>query len=178
MGDAVPLLVVGDRQTEIGAEVDDVADDVDERSGDGLRLAVRKGEEDDVEAGEVAGRDLLVDQARDTRRPATGTAPPATPALVSAVTAVTSISGWPASNRSSSAPVYPDPPTIAARYAMAHTIQENAYLCQGFPDHVRRRWRVPHTESTAPPIMSLTATIHSVTSRPVWLTSTTTLLGS
>ena len=40
---AVPLLVVGDREPEVGAEVDDVADGVDEVGGDRLRLAVRAG---------------------------------------------------------------------------------------------------------------------------------------
>ena len=60
---AVPLLVVGDGQPEVGAEVDHVTDGVDEIPRDRLRLAVGQAEEHEVEAGEVGRGDLLVGQA-------------------------------------------------------------------------------------------------------------------
>ena len=71
-----------------------------------------------------AGVDRLVGEALVGGGRATGTArPPRRPAFESAVTWATSISGWPARRRRSSAPVYPDPPTTAARYAMEQYTQ-------------------------------------------------------
>ena len=63
VGLAVPLLVVADRQPEVGAEVDDVGDGVDQIGGDRLRPAVREAQERDVEAGEVGRRHRLVGEA-------------------------------------------------------------------------------------------------------------------
>jgi hypothetical protein len=44
--------------------------------------------------------------------------------------------------------------------------------------HARRSRRTPNPSSTVPPITNFTATIHSVTLRPVWLSSVTIELGS
>jgi len=50
----VPGLVVGVGQPEVGAQVDDVTDRIDERASDGLRLPVGQRQEDDVEAREIS----------------------------------------------------------------------------------------------------------------------------
>ena len=52
---AVPLLVHARRQPEVGAQVHDVRDAVDERGGDQLRLAVRECDEGDVDTGQIRG---------------------------------------------------------------------------------------------------------------------------
>ena len=52
---AVPLGVVRRRQPEVGAEIDEVRDRVDELRGELLRLPVREREEDEIELGERAG---------------------------------------------------------------------------------------------------------------------------
>jgi hypothetical protein len=52
----VPALVHARRQPEIGAQVHHVADALDERRSDQLRLAVRKCDEGDVEPGEIGRR--------------------------------------------------------------------------------------------------------------------------
>jgi hypothetical protein len=52
---AVPALVHVRRQTEIGAQVHDMADALDERPRDQLRLAVWKCDEGDVDPGEIGG---------------------------------------------------------------------------------------------------------------------------
>ena len=138
---AVPLFVVGARKPEVGAEVDEVPDGVDQRSRDRLRLAVRQGEEDHIEAGEVAGLQRRVHERRVGRGERREQLRHGAPTFESAVTCTTSMSGWPASRRRSSAPVYPDPPTTAARYAMPNTIQVTAYLCQPGAAPCRRRRR-------------------------------------
>ena len=52
---AVPALVHARRQPEVGAQVHDVRDAVDERGGDQLRLAVRECDEGDVDTGQIRG---------------------------------------------------------------------------------------------------------------------------
>ena len=59
----VPLLVVGDGEPEVGAEVDHVADRVDQVTGERLGLAVREAQERQVEAREVVRGHLLVGHA-------------------------------------------------------------------------------------------------------------------
>ena len=121
---AVPALVRVGRQPEVGAEVDDVRDAFEDLGDQQLRRAVRQRGEHEVEAaqvGDVVGREPEVAVRRDA---ATDRASADRRARVRVGGDVHDLDlGCPASSRSSSAPVYPDPPTTAARYAMAHTIQ-------------------------------------------------------
>ena len=64
MGLAVPLLVGGCGEAEVGAEVDEVPDAVDQVGDEALRLAVREGQEDEVEAVEGRGVERVEGQVR------------------------------------------------------------------------------------------------------------------
>ena len=59
---AVPLLIGGGREAEVGADVDEVGDPVDEGPGVALRLAVGQGQEGDVDPVEVARLERMEDQ--------------------------------------------------------------------------------------------------------------------
>ena len=103
---AVPARVHVGRQPEVGAEIDDVRHVVEQAGQQRLARAVRQRAEHEVEPaqiGRVERREHRVAVRRSERRErATATR---APAFDSAVRCTTSISGWPASSRSNSAPV-------------------------------------------------------------------------
>ncbi len=74
--------------------------------------------------------------------------------------------------------MYPDPPTTAARTAIAAVYTDlHIYAIRVSRRSLRRR-RTPNHSRTAPPTVSFTATIQSVMLRPAWLVSVTMLVGS
>ena len=187
---AVPLFVVGARKPEVGAEVDEVADGVDERSARSPATGRAAGRGRPHRGRR--GRRPAAARTRATGRPrrATGTAPTRR-AHVRVGGDLhhldVGVAGEQAQQLCARVPRSPDDcsPIRHAEYytgdcipmpARCRTVSAAPPVTPAAQS--RRSLRVPNTSSTIPPTNSFTATIHSVTSRAVCEVSVTMLVGS